>query len=76
MILPYSEEKQIWGIVMKTLLHDSLTMTFLLTVLWMIYLIFINSIFSVGCFIVVPYLIGFIRIWILFFDRLQLEEVK
>jgi len=50
-------------------LHNSLTSTFLLTVLWMIYLIYLNTILNIGCIIVIPYLLGFTRIWILFFNR-------
>lgn len=52
-------------------LHNSLTSTFLLTVLWMIYLMFLNTILNIGCIIVIPYLIGFIRIWVLFFNTLE-----
>lgn len=52
---------------MKT--SKSFTITLLISFSWILYMMFLNMIFPIGPIVVLPSLIGFGRIWFLFFDN-------
>ena len=58
------------GINMKILYKNFMT-TFILSLIWIMYMMSISISISIGPIIVLPSLLGFGRIWFLFFDSYE-----